>query len=229
MMLHAAATKSTVSSALRWSSKPSIIIGRGSTTARRTFFTPKSTNYTGKKNGTFSSSADVGSNNQLVRMSSTLINKNINYYYYDGPCIASSAIAGGGPGRSPYGNPSTMAFLGLRAKSSGAAFRHHIEDEGDDDADVMMYDAATGGGIAASGGNRSNYQEWMVNLGRGDDEWLSKPRSGEWFTGLEPSICPGELYVCTILLYYYVICINHYIFLIAKTICFKFLSTINRC
>lgn len=122
-----------------------------------------------------------------------------------------------------------MAFLGLRAKSSGAAFRHHIEDEGDDDADVMMYDAATGGGSAASGGNRSNYQEWMVNLGRGDDDWLSKPRSGEWFTGLEPSICPGELYVCAILLYYYVICIHHYIFLIAKTICFKFLSTINRC
>ena len=218
MMLHVAATKSTVSSALRWSSKPSIIIGRGSTTARRTFFTPKSTNYTGKKNGTFSSSAAVGSNNQLVRMSSTLINKNINYYYYDGPCIASSAIAGGGPGRSPYGNPSTMAFLGLRAKSSGAAFRHHIEDEGYDDADVMMYDAATGGGIAASGGNRSNYQEWMVNLGRGsDDEWLSKPRSGEWFTGLEPSICPGELLfisVCVIVNTLY-LCINHYIFLIA--------------
>ena len=196
MMLHAAAKKSTVSSALRWSSKPSTITGRGATTARRTFFTPKSTNYTGKKNGTFSSSAAVGSNNQLVRMSSTL-NNTINYYYCDGPGIASSAIAGGGPGRSPYGNPSTMAFLGLRAKSSGAAFRHHIEeDEGDDADDVMMYDAATGGGSAALGGNRSNYQEWMVNLGRGDDEWLSKPRSGEWFTGLEPSICPGELYVC---------------------------------
>ena len=215
MMLHAAAKKSTVSSALRWSSKPSTIIGRGATTAaRRTFFTPKSKTYTGK-NGTFSSSADVGSNNQLVRMSSTLLN-NTNYYYYcDGPGIASSAIAGGGPGRSPYGNPSTMAFLGLRAKSSGAAFRHHIEeDEGDDNADdVMMYDAATGGGSAALGGNRSNYQEWMVNLGRGDDEWLSKPRSGEWFTGLEPSICPGELLfisVCVIFNTLY-LCIYQYI------------------
>ena len=204
MMLHAA-KKSTTSSALRWGSKSSTTIGLDATAAaRRTFFTPK---ISGKKNVTFSSSSfAAGNNHQLIRMSSTLINNNINnYYYYDCSGIASSAIAGGGPGRSNVGNPSTMAFLGLRAKSSGAAFRHHVEDE----EDVMMYDAATG---SASGG-RSNYQEWMVNLGRGDDEWLSKPRSGEWFTGLEPSICPGELLlilVRAIILYIY-LCMYQYI------------------
>jgi len=31
----------------------------------------------------------------------------------------------------------------------------------------------------------------MVNLGRGDEAWLDGPRSDEWFTGLEPNICPG--------------------------------------
>lgn len=91
-----------------------------------------------------------------------------------------AAIAGGGTvGRAPPGNPSTMAFLGVRAKSSGAAFRVNAAYDEDE------YDVAVGGG-------RSHQEAWMVNLGRGDDEWLSKPRTGEWFTGLEPNICPGE-------------------------------------
>ena len=32
----------------------------------------------------------------------------------------------------------------------------------------------------------------MVNLGREDEAWLIGPRGREWFTGLEPNICPGE-------------------------------------
>merc|ERR1719223_1865063 len=39
----------------------------------------------------------------------------------------------------------------------------------------------------------SHEEAWMVNLGRGDNnEWLSTQRvADEWFTGKEPSICPG--------------------------------------
>ena len=34
---------------------------------------------------------------------------------------------------------------------------------------------------------------------RGDNEWLSRPRTSDWFTGLEPSICPGKF--CIVLQY----------------------------
>jgi len=104
---------------------------------------------------------------------------------YDTTSISASAIAGGGPGRVALGNPSTMAFLGIRNKSSGAAFCHQIEE--DDDA-LSLYDAAKTSG---SGIGRSHQEAWMVNLGRGDNEWLDGPRGSAWFTGLEPRVCPG--------------------------------------
>eukprot|EP00584_Thalassiosira_punctigera_P000522 CAMPEP_0172526622 /NCGR_PEP_ID=MMETSP1067-20121228/1484_1 /TAXON_ID=265564 ORGANISM="Thalassiosira punctigera, Strain Tpunct2005C2" /NCGR_SAMPLE_ID=MMETSP1067 /ASSEMBLY_ACC=CAM_ASM_000444 /LENGTH=993 /DNA_ID=CAMNT_0013310161 /DNA_START=78 /DNA_END=3059 /DNA_ORIENTATION=+ len=88
---------------------------------------------------------------------------------------AASVVAFGG---IPHGNPSTMAFLGIRAKSSGAAFRYQAEEEDDF--------AAEGGAVG-----RSHHEAWMVNLGRGDDAWLTAPRDAEWFTGLDPSVCPG--------------------------------------
>lgn len=111
---------------------------------------------------------------------------------YDTTSISASAIAGGGPGRVALGNPSTMAFLGIRNKSSGAAFCHQIEE--DDDA-LSLYDAAKTSG---SGIGRSHQEAWMVNLGRGDNEWLDGPRGSAWFTGLEPSVCPGKYNSCII-------------------------------
>ena len=77
--------------------------------------------------------------------------------------------------RTPHGNPSTMAFLGVRNKSSGAAFREQLEVEEE-----------------YVGTSRSHHEAWMVNLGKGDEAWLSGPRDGEWFTGKAPSVCPGE-------------------------------------
>lgn len=84
----------------------------------------------------------------------------------------------------PPGAPPAVALLGARAKSSvAAASRGRVAAGEEDDA---AYDAAVGGG------ERSHHEAWMVNLGRGDDAWLTGPRGGEWFTGLEPAICPGE-------------------------------------
>ena len=87
--------------------------------------------------------------------------------------------------RTLHSNPSSMAFLGHRNKSSGAAFRDQCEDE-DEPASIV--------GRCGRGGHveRSRQEAWMVNLGRGDDEWLSGPRDVDWFTGIEPSACPGE-------------------------------------
>jgi len=43
---------------------------------------------------------------------------------------------------------------------------------------------------------KTHFEDWMVNLGRGrDNEWLSGPRPKEWFTGLNPELCPGRLHV----------------------------------
>ena len=36
-------------------------------------------------------------------------------------------------------------------------------------------------------------ETWRINLGRGNvNQWLSGPRSEDWFTGMHPSCCPGE-------------------------------------
>lgn len=84
--------------------------------------------------------------------------------------------------RPPYGNPSTMAFLGVRNKSSAA--RIHAEDD--------VSDAAEFGGVGAG---RTVHEAWMVNLGRGDEKWLTGPRGGDWFTGKAPDVCPGEFHI----------------------------------
>ena len=87
--------------------------------------------------------------------------------------------------RFPPGNPSTMAFLGLRSKSSGAAFRAQYDDE---------LETAMNGTRGEE--ERSVRESWMVNLGRsGDEEWLTGPRGGDWFTGVAPDVCPGECVV----------------------------------
>ena len=41
----------------------------------------------------------------------------------------------------------------------------------------------------------SHEEAWMVNLGREDNnEWLLGTRADDWFTGLKPTDCPGELW-----------------------------------
>ncbi|KAL7479203.1 hypothetical protein ACHAW6_004944 [Cyclotella cf. meneghiniana] len=93
--------------------------------------------------------------------------------------------------RLPEGNPSTMAFLGLRNKSSGAAFRVQCDDE--EIAPVASVEGGRNGARldAVGGGGRTVQEAWMVNLGRGDDEWLTGPRGRDWFTGKAPDVCPG--------------------------------------
>jgi 5-histidylcysteine sulfoxide synthase/putative 4-mercaptohistidine N1-methyltranferase len=40
---------------------------------------------------------------------------------------------------------------------------------------------------------RAHYEEWMENLNRGEDTWLSSARTKDWYTGKPPihGICPG--------------------------------------
>jgi len=82
-----------------------------------------------------------------------------------------------------------MAFLGIRNKSDGAAFRQ-VEEYDDDGGYVIGGTSAVAGAIGADAG-RSHHEAWMVNLGRGDDDWLTGPRDVEWFTGKAPHVCPG--------------------------------------
>ena len=184
MMLNAV-KKSTNSSAIRWSK-----LSSGVATTNRSFLSSsKQIGQVHHRSIYSAANQSIGgkgyTNQQLVRMTSSIINTN---YYYDATGIAASAIAGGGAGRFPIGNPSTMAFLGIRSKSSGAAFSHSIED------DDVSYDTTT---ASANGGGvgRSHQEAWMVNLDRGDNEWLCRPRTSDWYTGLEPSICPGKFYM----------------------------------
>ena len=79
------------------------------------------------------------------------------------------------------GNPSTMAFLGTRLKSSSAAFRVQCDE-----------DDGFANGTRVDDTGRSVQEAWMVNLGRGDEKWLTGPRDKEWFTGMAPDTCPGE-------------------------------------
>jgi len=92
------------------------------------------------------------------------------------------------PGYTSLGNPFTMAFLAKRAKSSCAASINHDVDEGDGE-DI---NGAAIGRTHSGVGGRSYQEAWMVNLGRGDDAWLSGPRSADWFTGLHHTVCPGK-------------------------------------
>lgn len=111
--------------------------------------------------------------------------------------------------RAPPGNPTTMAFMsrssgstsssrpmGIRNKSSGAAFlRQSDEDEDDNNNDAVVTARDSSNGIAGGGSmaNKSQYESWMANLNRGtDNTWLSQPRTVEWYTGLHPTICPGS-------------------------------------
>ena len=181
MMLHQAAN------ALRWKNPAT------SSRTRRAFFSASDSGIGGRRLSSAVGKA-VGTNsvnnvaaascnaNNLVRMTSTMVNSN----FVDGGLVTEAI------GRTPPGNPSTMAFLGARAKSTAAAF--HDQDVGHNGgyetlSATDVTDASNGAGNVAS---RSHQEAWMVNLGRGDDEWLRQPRNVEWYTGLDPSVCPGE-------------------------------------
>jgi hypothetical protein len=125
--------------------------------------------------------------NQVAR---NLLPSMIAHRNYDAGRNATTALT---VTRASPGNPSTVAFLGIRAKSSGAAFRYQAENDLVDDV-YSPLGASSGfaNGFAAGAEGRGRQESWMVNLGREDESWLIGPRSGEWFTGLEPSVCPGE-------------------------------------
>lgn len=105
--------------------------------------------------------------------------------------------------RAPPGNPTTMAFMSrssgstssspIRHNSSGAALLRQ-SDEDEDNSDDVVVAGDSSNGIAGGGmANKSQYESWMANLNRGtDNTWLSKPRTVEWYTGLQPTICPGS-------------------------------------
>lgn len=75
-----------------------------------------------------------------------------------------------------------------RWKSTVAAY-------GDSDDEEMFHKTRGHAEAAQVRSGFSHEEAWMVNLGRGDNnEWLLGPRdSDEWFTGLKPTLCPGEL------------------------------------
>jgi hypothetical protein len=77
-----------------------------------------------------------------------------------------------------------------RHNSTAAALVDDYED------DLPLVDPTIGhaAAVKARASKETSHEEaWMVNLGRGNDnEWLTGPRPVEWFTGLEPTKCPGK-------------------------------------
>lgn len=77
----------------------------------------------------------------------------------------------------------------LRYKSSAA-----VSQVPDDTEEITGH--SEGHAAAAEARNKfdtSHEEAWMINLGRGsNNQWLTGPRSDEWFTGLPPSQCPGK-------------------------------------
>lgn len=77
-----------------------------------------------------------------------------------------------------------------RHKSTAAALVDDYED------DIPVVDPSIGHAAAVEARTNmetSHEEAWMVNLGRGNDnEWLTGPRPVEWFTGIEPTKCPGK-------------------------------------
>ena len=126
--------------------------------------------------------------------------------------------------RAPPGNPTTMAFmsrsssnssrpLGIRTKSSGSASFLRQSEENEEKYDAYCPSGTGDGssnGIAAGAEwmGRSHYESWMANLGRGDEAWLSRPRSQDWYTGLQPGNCPGK---CTIIRKGSIICLTKFV------------------
>jgi hypothetical protein len=81
----------------------------------------------------------------------------------------------------------------------------------DDDDDTCATPATTTFGVndnksrghaeaaaARATSHLSHDESWMINLGRGNNnEWLLGPRhADDWFTGLKPTVCPGEYILC---------------------------------
>jgi hypothetical protein len=66
----------------------------------------------------------------------------------------------------------------------------------DSDAEETVWDKSRGHAEALKIRRDFPTEPWTVNLGRGDNnEWLLGPRDpDEWFTGLKPSLCAGELW-----------------------------------
>lgn len=97
--------------------------------------------------------------------------------------------------RNHVGSKAPVLSTFWRHKSSLAAYD-------DDDEDVI--DATNGHAAAAALNFEKSHQEsWMINLGRGNNNaWLSGPRTGDWFTGLAPSKCPGKLRVVSLCRYH---------------------------
>jgi hypothetical protein len=77
----------------------------------------------------------------------------------------------------------TTHSIKTRAKSSGAAVASALEYDDDDTATSTPHES--------SEARRTRQEAWMVNLNRGDNEWLIGPRSEEWYTGKPPKYCPG--------------------------------------
>lgn len=91
----------------------------------------------------------------------------------------------------------------LRNRSSAAAASSgSVEEEYLDVADGNATANANAQGHAAAAEarnklNMSHAEAWMINVGRGtNNQWLTGPRSEDWFTGLPPSQCPGKSQRC---------------------------------
>ena len=79
---------------------------------------------------------------------------------------------------------------------SSLASNNENDWENSDDLDLKTkgFKAAVSANSAKANflANRSHEEAWMINLDRdGDKEWLTGPRTDEWFTGVHPRECPG--------------------------------------
>ena len=112
--------------------------------------------------------------------------------YDNGRYTATTTTTNTTSGRTSVGNVFTLARY---AKSSCTAIDHDADDGYGED---INGNKSSMGRTHAGVEGRSYQEAWMVNLGRGDEAWLSGPRSADWFTGVHPMVCPGKCmtYLC---------------------------------
>ena len=82
----------------------------------------------------------------------------------------------------------SCAIIRHRAKSSSAAAASSVLEDYDEDT-TTTYEST-----ADTSSGRTHQEAWMVNLNRGDNDWLTGPRiESQWYTGKAPSNinCPG--------------------------------------
>ena len=118
-------------------------------------------------------------------LSTTTSSTNSHYHHVVQRKILRETISRAALASSTTSNTTTsLTITRAKSSSSAAAAASTLLDYNDDDDDIEE----------PLLGRRTRQEAWMVNLNRGnnDNEWLTGPRSPEWYTGKQPTHCPGS-------------------------------------